>query len=107
MEERLYQTLGLADNALVLDAGTGNGDVAIYMAKKGLKIKAIDLLDIHAEWAKANIKHKHLDNQIEIYKGNYEKLEFDNEIFDGIYTMETLVHADDPNQANEGILSRT
>ena len=99
MEEHLYQTLGLADDALVLDAGTGNGNVAIYMAKKGLKIKAIDLLDMHVRWAKANVKRKHLDGQIEVSKGDYEKLEFDNEIFDAAYTMETLVHADDPNQA--------
>ena len=99
MEERLYQTLGLADDALVLDAGTGNADVAIYMARKGLRIKAIDLLDMHIGWAKANVKRKHLDGQIDVSKGNYEKLEFDNETFDGAYTMETLVHAGDPNQA--------
>lgn len=99
MEERLYQTLGLTDNALVLDAGTGNGDVAIYMAMKGLKIQAIDLLDMHVGWAKANVRRKHLDGQIEVSQGDYEKLEFDNETFDGAYTMETLVHAGDPNQA--------
>jgi sterol 24-C-methyltransferase len=99
MEERLYQTLGLAENALVLDAGTGNGDVAIYMARKGLKIKAIDIVGMHVELAKANVKRKHLDGQIEVSEGDYEKLEFDNETFDGAYTMETLVHAGNPNQA--------
>jgi sterol 24-C-methyltransferase len=99
MEERLYQTLGLTDNALVLDAGAGNGDVAIYMARKGLKIEAIELVDMHVGWAKANVKSKHLDGQIEVSQGDYEKLEFDNETFDGAYTMETLVHAGDPNQA--------
>ena len=99
MEERLYQTLGLTDNALVLDAGAGNGDVAIYMARKGLKIEAIELVDMHVGWAKANVKRKHLDGQIEVSQGDYEKLEFDNETFDGAYTMETLVHAGDPNQA--------
>jgi sterol 24-C-methyltransferase len=99
MEERLYQTLGLTDNALVLDAGAGNGDVAIYMARKGLKIEAIELVDMHVGWAKANVKSKHLDGQIEVSQGDYEKLEFDNETFDGAYTMETLVHAGDPIQA--------
>ena len=47
MEERLYQTLSLADNALVLNVGIGNGDVTIYIAKKGLKIKIINLLNIY------------------------------------------------------------
>lgn len=99
MEVRLYQTLGLKDNALVLDAGTGNGDVAIFMARNGLRINAIDLLDLHVQWAKANVKHRHLEDRIKVYKGNYEILDFDNDSFDGAYTMETLVHAGDPIQA--------
>ncbi|EXJ70428.1 uncharacterized protein A1O5_06496 [Cladophialophora psammophila CBS 110553] len=99
MEERLYLTLGLTDNSLVLDAGTGNGDVAIFMAEKGLRIKAIDLLDMHVRWARENVKRKHLGGQIEVSSGNYEKLDFDNDTFDGAYTMETLVHAGDPDQA--------
>ncbi|KIX97891.1 uncharacterized protein Z520_06669 [Fonsecaea multimorphosa CBS 102226] len=99
MEERLYLTLGLKDNSLVLDAGTGNGDVAIFMAKKGLRVKAIDLLDMHVQWARENVKRNHLGDQIEVFSGNYEKLDFDNDTFDGVYTMETLVHAGEPDQA--------
>jgi len=49
MKERLYQTFSLADNTLILDAGMGNGNVVIYMAKKGLKIKTINLLNIYAK----------------------------------------------------------
>jgi len=41
MEEHLYRTLNLRNGSLVLDAGTGNGDVAIFMARKGLKVKAM------------------------------------------------------------------
>ena len=99
MEERLCQTLGLKDNALVLDAGTGTGDVAIYMSKKGLIIKGIDLVDMHVQWARANVRRKRLEGQVEVSNGSYEKLDFDNASFDGVYTMETLVHADDPDQA--------
>lgn len=99
MEERLYQTLGLEGNAVVLDAGSGNGDVAIYMARRGLRVKAVDLLDMHVAWAKANVKRKHLEGQIEVSEGNYEHLEFEDDSFDGAYTMETLVHAGDPHQA--------
>jgi len=47
IEEHLYQTLSLADDALVLNAGIGNGNVAIYIAKKDLKIKVINLLNIY------------------------------------------------------------
>ena len=99
MEEHLYQTLGLKSNSLVLDAGAGNGDVAIYMAKRVLRIRAIDLLDMHVQWARANAKRNHLEDQIEVSKGNFEKLEFDNDTFDGAFTMETLVHSSEPDQA--------
>jgi sterol 24-C-methyltransferase len=99
MEESVYQTLSLKDNSLVLDAGTGNGDIAIFMAKKGLRIKAIDLLDMHVQWARANVRRKHLQGQIEVSSSNYEKLDFDNDTFHGAYTMETLVHAGEPDQA--------
>lgn len=99
MEERLYLTLGLKDNSLVLDAGTGNGDVAVFMAKRGLRVKAIDLLAMHVQWARENVKRKHLGDQVEVLTGNYENLDFDNDTFDGVYTMETLVHAGEPDQA--------
>ena len=47
MEEHLYQTLGLADDALVLNIGISNNNIAIYIVKKGLKIKIINLLNIY------------------------------------------------------------
>ena len=99
MEQRLYQTLGLKANSLVLDAGAGNGNVAIYMAKKGLRIKAIDLVDMHVQWARVNVERNNLQGQIEVSNGNFEKLECDNDTFDAAYTMETLVHSGEPDQA--------
>ena len=99
MEELLYQTLSLKQNSLVLDAGAGNGDVAVYMAKKGLRIRAIDLLDMHVQWVKENAKRNGLEDQIQVSNGNFEKLEFDDNTFDGVFTMETLVHANKPDQA--------
>src|ERR1700761_9566852 len=99
MEDRLYQTLDLQVDSLVLDAGAGNGGVSIFMAKKGLRVKAIDLLNMHVAWARANVQRNHLDERVEVSKGNYEKFAFENDTFDGAYTMETLVHAGDPDAA--------
>jgi ubiquinone/menaquinone biosynthesis C-methylase UbiE len=99
MEDRLYVTLGLKDNSSVLDAGTGNGPVAIYMAKRGLRVQTIDLLDKHVQRARHNVKRNRLEDKLQVSNGNYEKLGFDDETFDGAYTMETLVHASDPDQA--------
>lgn len=42
----MYQVMDLKD-ATVLDGGAGNGDVAISMKEKGLRVKAVELLDLH------------------------------------------------------------
>ena len=99
MEKQLYETLGLQKNALLLDAGAGVGNVAIYMAKKQLRVKAIDLLDMHLQWARENVKSRGEGDSVEILKMNFEHLTFKDQEFDGAYTMETLVHSRDPDKA--------
>ena len=99
MEEQLYQALGQKSNALVLDGGAGICDVAIYIAKRGLRVTAIDLLDLHVGWGKRNVQNSGQADRIEVLQMNYQELNFDNDTFDGAYTVETLVHADDPDQA--------
>ena len=99
MEEQLYQALGLKNDASVLDGGAGTCDVAMYVAQRGLRVTAIDLLDLHVGWGKSNVKNKGQAGRVKVLKMNYQDLTFDNDTFDGAYTMETLVHADDPDQA--------
>jgi len=98
MEEKLYQVMDLKD-ATVLDGGAGHGDVAIYMKEKGLRITAIELLDSHVVKAKENVRSRNADGRVEVFQMDYESLKFDDGTFDGVYTMETLVHAGDPDQA--------
>ena len=99
MEEELYKMIDLKKGATLLDGGAGTCDVAIYMAKKGLKVKAIDLLDMHVAWGKQNVKAQNVEGLVEVSTMNYQDLAFEDGFFDGAYTMETLVHADDPDQA--------
>lgn len=98
MEQEMYQVMRLKD-ATVLDGGAGTGDVALYMAERGLKVTAIELLDLHVAKAKTNIKSRNVEGKIEVFQMSYENLKFADETFSGVYTMETLVHAGDPNQA--------
>ena len=49
MEEKLHSRLGLMEGSRVLDAGCGSGWVAMTMAKKGLKVDAIDITPHHLE----------------------------------------------------------
>jgi ubiquinone/menaquinone biosynthesis C-methylase UbiE len=122
MEEELFGTLRVQPSAQVLDAGCGYGHVARYMAKKGLRVTGIDVVERHVRKARKTAlrlveaqedekkKKKKSKKEkgggggaLEIRHMDYHHLEsFDDESFDGVYTMETLVHATRPEMVLEG-----
>ncbi|ETI21523.1 hypothetical protein G647_07870 [Cladophialophora carrionii CBS 160.54] len=97
MEDYLFARLDLKPGSRVLDAGAGSGYVAMRMAEKGLTVEAVDITPLHVEDARRNVKARGLQDNISVRLGDYHNLtDFDDGSFDGIYTMETFVHADDP-----------
>ena len=93
MEDKLAEKLDLPANSLVLDAGSGEGNVAINLAKKyGLHIYGVDLLDFAVSKATSKSKKLNLQNKVKFKVGDYKT-------FDGVYTMETLVHVPDYKKA--------
>ena len=99
MESQMFSILNLPTGSRVLDAGCGVGHVATYMAKKGLKVEAIDIVDRHVARAQRNVQAHRLQDSVSATKMSYQDLSFNNESFDGVYTMETLSHATDFSQA--------
>ncbi|CRG91343.1 hypothetical protein PISL3812_08391 [Talaromyces islandicus] len=105
MEDRMAESLNLPSGAYVLDAGCGVGHVAIHLARKyGLKIFGIDIVQHHLDKANRNIARTHLpNNQITVRRMDYHHLEsIASATFDGIYTMETFVHATEPEAVLSG-----
>lgn len=99
MEEQLFQSLGLSVGNQVLDAGCGIGHVAIHLARKGLRVQGVDIVDRHVAKAQENIKKEGLDEMIHVRKMDYHHLGFADSSFDGLFTMETFVHSTDPERA--------
>ncbi|KAF2150103.1 S-adenosyl-L-methionine-dependent methyltransferase [Myriangium duriaei CBS 260.36] len=99
MEERVFKKLDLPAGSKVLDAGCGAGLVAIHMARRGLKVQAVDLVDRHVRLASRNVQKAGLQSQIKAEKSSYQDLAYSDGAFDGIYTVETFVHATDPEVA--------
>lgn len=98
VEEKLGDTLALPSGARLLDAGCGVGNLAIHLARsRGHRVLGIDVVDYHLTTARRNIARAGLPaNQVEVAKMDYHHLEsLDAGVFDGIYTLETLVHATD------------
>ncbi|KAL2119059.1 hypothetical protein VTJ04DRAFT_6019 [Mycothermus thermophilus] len=99
MEEKLFLALNLPPGSQVLDAGCGVGHVALYMARRGLRITGIDYMDHHVAKAKRNIaRAKDLPpGAVTVQRMDYHHLEsIPSESHDGVYTMETFVHATKP-----------
>ncbi|CAG8957295.1 hypothetical protein HYFRA_00010718 [Hymenoscyphus fraxineus] len=97
MEDRLFSNLNLKAGSKVLDAGCGVGNVALRMAQSGLRIQAIDVVKHHVEKAKRNIQRRGWTHAIDVRRMDYHHLDaFEEATFDGAYTMETFVHATDP-----------
>ncbi|KAE8350594.1 S-adenosyl-L-methionine-dependent methyltransferase [Aspergillus coremiiformis] len=111
MEEQVFRSLRLSPGARVLDAGCGDGQVAIYFAQKGLRVQAIDVLPQQVQQAQRNVQvatHRTADwtaklksdtvsalDALTVQQGDYHELAMGNDSLDGVYTMETLVHATD------------
>jgi ubiquinone/menaquinone biosynthesis C-methylase UbiE len=105
MEDKLAASLNLPPGAYVLDAGCGVGHVAIHLARKhGLKVHAIDIVQHHLDKAERNVARADLPkNQVTLRKTDYHHLEtLGSDTFDGIYTMETFVHATEPEAVLSG-----
>ncbi|KAI8657256.1 Methyltransf-25 domain-containing protein [Fusarium keratoplasticum] len=105
METKMGELLNLPPGANVLDAGCGVGHVALHLAKEfKYRVKAIDVVEHHVAKAKRNFARSGLsEGQISASRMDYHHLEtLDDESFDGVYTMETLVHATDPKAVLAG-----
>jgi ubiquinone/menaquinone biosynthesis C-methylase UbiE len=97
MEDKLAETLRLAPGSAVLDAGCGAGAVAERLAGvHGLNVTAIDVLDFNLRAARTRIRRRALDRHVNVLMMDYTRLGFADASFDGVYTMETLVHAAQP-----------
>lgn len=100
MEDHLFNSLKLQPGARVLDAGCGVGHVAMHLASKGLQVYGIDVVKNHVRWAQQSIKDRGFEKSATVRLMDYHHLdEFPDESFNGVYTMETLVHATDPEAA--------
>lgn len=93
MMDKVGEALHLPKGSRVLDAGCGEGATAEYLAEKyGLDIEGVDLLDFNIQRAKLRMR-PNINLQFQV--GDYSKLNYSDNYFDGIYTLETFVHSPD------------
>lgn len=95
MERLLGRTLDLPPGSNVLDAGCGYGPVACRLADEfGHGVTGIDLIYKRLHDGSKNSPFSGRPSVVRA-QADYASLPFRDESFDGVYTMETLVHAPD------------
>ena len=100
MEQTIFEALGKPKNANLFDAGCGEGQVALYLAKAGYnKIEGVDLVPRHLLRANKIIKKAGMERQVSVRLGDYHDSKCRDGSFEGLYTIESLVHSTQPLRA--------
>lgn len=99
MEDRLMDSLGVQPGGtIVLDAGCGEGHVAMHLARHGqMRVHGIDIVERFVLKMQSNIMKRKLEESVTVEKMDYSKLSIVGETtFDGVFAMETICHATNP-----------
>ncbi|KAL8643926.1 MAG: hypothetical protein Q9226_008035, partial [Calogaya cf. arnoldii] len=83
----------------ILDAGCGDCHVALHFARKGLRVQGIDIVANHVRRARQEIKAQKMEDMVSARVADYHHLDWVPDMsLDGVCTMETFVHAREPEQ---------
>jgi len=82
----------LKDCKYVLDAGTGTGRFAIYLAQKGINVVAIDSSKEMVEIARKKAQREGCQQRIQFIVSDIENLPLKDESFDGVCSIIVLIH---------------
>lgn len=76
----------------VLDAGTGTGRFAVYLAEKGIDVVAIDASIEMILLAREKANHGGYEDKTNFLVGDIENLPFKSNIFEGVCSIYVLIH---------------
>jgi ubiquinone/menaquinone biosynthesis C-methylase UbiE len=94
MQDLIGDKLDLSTSKKVLDAGCGEGVVTIYLAKKfSCVIEGITILPFEIEKAKIIAEKSNVSDLVNFRLMDYSYMDFSEETFDSIFTMESLSHS--------------
>lgn len=96
MQDLLAEKLMLSKSMRVLDAGCGEGVVSTYLAKKcGCYIEGVTVVPFELRRARHLAERLGMGDNVNYSLMDYSNMCFEDDSFDGIYTIEALSHATD------------
>ena len=95
-QDLVAKNLKLKRNERLLDAGCGYGTTACYLAKKyHVQVVGIDINKYEIDYGRKLAKKENIDDKVKFEVQDYSHTNFENNSFDGVYTVETLSHSPD------------
>ena len=92
-------TLGVEDNATILDAGCGPCRHSLRLAARGFDVTAIDYSEYVIDQAKQQIRDSGYADKIQLQKDDILDLSFPDHSFDSVFCWGVLMHIPDIRQA--------
>jgi len=89
-----FYLLGDVRDKKVLDCGCGDGDNAIFLAKKGARVVAIDISQEGVNLTRAKAKINGVDDRVEVRQMSAEETNFSDNEFDYVLGNAILHHLD-------------
>ena len=93
MHKKLVNSLLYSRLGLVLDAGTGTGRFAIWLAEKGYRVIAIDISKLMLEEAKRKTRTIHAD--VGLVQADLHSLPYKKGVFDACICINVIDHISD------------
>ncbi|HPW18791.1 MAG TPA: class I SAM-dependent methyltransferase [Candidatus Aminicenantes bacterium] len=85
--------------ALTLETGTGKGHFTLALARRGFRVTTVDASEEEQAFARLQAERSGLAGLIEFRVGDAESLDFPDDSFDAVFSVNLLHHLSDPRRA--------
>lgn len=95
MNEVLAKLVDISPKDIVLDAGCGYGGSSIWLATHiGCKVTGLNIVPYQLKKAKEYAEKFNISNKVDFQNQDYSHSSFQNESFDVVWGLESIVHAE-------------
>ncbi|CAN5898946.1 hypothetical protein BH23ACT11_BH23ACT11_14410 [soil metagenome] len=95
---------GLGPDSRVLDLGAGYGGSPRYLADNhGCRVVALNLSEVENERNRRMNGEKNLDHLVEVVEGSFEKVPFEDESFDVVWSQDAILHSGEREKVFEEV----
>lgn len=93
--ELMMALLQNIDNANILDLGSGYGETARYLARKGAHVTCLNISQVQNDLNIQYNQAENLEDKIVVFTGSFENIPCENNLFDIVISRDSLMYSKD------------